>query len=1227
MVLPVPVNDCCSYLVPVYNENGRLIAKIPEDGVLPENPRQFEFQNGARNTREDNNLSGEARLLEPADNYNFGWLGEKPRFAWRCRRKTRPHEELCLFHQSPDERSISDPDLAQLFLACINDSLRERIPELLLDQEDWDEEEPKHLILDIIPPEGESVGGDMASRRKTQFIGASFGDLELSYEDLNAPGNYPIDIRGASVDKFDLRKAIVRHELRCQSIAADRVDFHGAALHKSIYFQKAVVEDGVQFENTLSRGDIGMSKTDIRGGVGFEGAEISGSVYFWRTEIVGNLNFNHIRVDGTVNLFDAKIDKDVSLLDAEIMGDASLRNAKVGGRVDLRVGEIRGYANLENVKVKKTGPLGGVTLSGAKIGEYVELLDAKLCGEINLLNADVSEDVTLRGAKIGESVYLKEAAIGEEINLNNAEVGGDVNIRDVAVGEGVDLGIAKIGGEMKLGGAEIDEDANFECAIVGGNSSLDEASIGGNVNFKNADVGGAISLYSTDICGNCSFSNTSVIGPVDLSGISVNGKFHLDVGGLEHPGVDSIILRNSSLASGVFSQSIDDNGRDQRDGVVYDLQSATIGDVTINEPQTSDNHSPIFEHARFVETKYTNFPFNKNRQDFHTIKWNLDGLGEHGREDVARVAAMVGKSPLGSELEHRDDQRTAVEVALDQLEHISDATTVQELSKKLHSARELSELREIFFDDEEFLPSDSGILDTSISSENRPLWVDDPVNQFIKPIKSRIRDLLSPTNQHQNSSGRYTQIGSRLDEISEAKQVAVVLQAWKEDGMWSPTQTARNHVDRLSTAREDIEKEDEVGTAALEDFESDVIERFRAWFKNDTWAGVADVDIVDELTSELNLTVDVESLEDALWYPSLRLWNELELELDWSNRSYRARALNHALKDLRGNNDDAWKYSPEKSARTIFDGLTIAVADSMIYEADSTPIEERKLDLDTLEATYAMAKKGADEQGENAAASSFFYREMKYVRLQHWQEFRQSIFSFGAALLGRENDSNRLSGRDASGANDDDINPGATAMGDGGKDLESAPDGEEDNPTEYTSRQSASNEDAANDVREEDDSVDANLSKAEKVEDRAQQAEEEAWFASTRWPSVLRHGWNILRYFWAWLLNVVLWAVTGYGEKSSHVVITSTLVVLFWAFGFFAYDTLLVPSGTEFATGPYGGGNISYLILSLESFVTLILTSPTGLSPGLHVMALIEGFLGVFLLGVFVVTLTRSVHR
>lgn len=107
-----------------------------------------------------------------------------------------------------------------------------------------------------------------------------------------------------------------------------------------------------------------------------------------------------------------------------------------------------------------------------------------------------------------------------------------------------------------------------------------------------------------------------------------------------------------------------------------------------------------------------------------------------------------------------------------------------------------------------------------------------------------------------------------------------------------------------------------------------------------------------------------------------------------------------------------------------------------------------------------------------------------------------------------------------------------------------------------------------------------------------------------------------LRLAWDWIANITLGLTVGYGERPSNVVLTSVAVVFVFSFVYRGLDAL--PSGSSY---------VDYLTYSLQGFIQLIVgITPTG-GVLVRLFTAIEGFIGAFVIALFVITLTRSIDR
>ncbi|EMA60680.1 pentapeptide repeat-containing protein [Halorubrum lipolyticum] len=175
-----------------------------------------------------------------------------------------------------------------------------------------------------------------------------------------------------------------------------------------------------------------------------------------------------------------------------------------------------------------------------------------------------------------------------------------------------------------------------------------------------------------------------------------------------------------------------------------------------------------------------------------------------------------------------------------------------------------------------------------------------------------------------------------------------------------------------------------------------------------------------------------------------------------------------------------------------------------IVDDPACPRHDREFGHGAMQATYAYAKNGADDAGDNASAGSFFYREMCAHRYEH----RYDALTRGAGPIGRV-------------------------------------------------------------------------------------------AAATRWGR-----------------SALLAATTGYGERPYLVVVSSFVVVAAFGSAYWAADLLR----TEYTV-------IEAFVFSFQSFVAFVLGPPDGATLYVEALSAIQGFIGAFLIALFVFAFTRRIHR
>jgi len=112
-------------------------------------------------------------------------------------------------------------------------------------------------------------------------------------------------------------------------------------------------------------------------------------------------------------------------------------------------------------------------------------------------------------------------------------------------------------------------------------------------------------------------------------------------------------------------------------------------------------------------------------------------------------------------------------------------------------------------------------------------------------------------------------------------------------------------------------------------------------------------------------------------------------------------------------------------------------------------------------------------------------------------------------------------------------------------------------------------------------------------------------------------------YFWRWLKNMVIWLVTGYGEKPLRTVLTAFFIIFFFATSFALLEAV------ERGDAPTSDlAFTEYLYFSVVTFTTL---GYGDYSPErvwyFQLMATIEAFLGAFMMALFIFVFTRKMTR
>lgn len=179
--------------------------------------------------------------------------------AYYCRRVTEDDEPLCPFHSNLKEND--GDERAQHFL----DRIRESEPGV--------DSDPRAGT--VLRSACDSV--DSYRRRRKQFIGAQFGQFDLTYEGITAEDAYPIDLRCSMVKRLDWSEATVGQELRLQgtTIQEDAL-FEGTETAEEMLMHDVFVGGMTNLTRTMVGKSIALVWAEVREEVSFDDAEVGG---------------------------------------------------------------------------------------------------------------------------------------------------------------------------------------------------------------------------------------------------------------------------------------------------------------------------------------------------------------------------------------------------------------------------------------------------------------------------------------------------------------------------------------------------------------------------------------------------------------------------------------------------------------------------------------------------------------------------------------------------------------------------------------------------------------------------------------------------------------------------------------------------------------------------------------------------------------------------------------
>lgn len=354
---------------------------------------------------------------------------DEPSFdgVWECPHEPFEDARCCLFHLDPERRRELGVDSDE-----VTDALHSAIRE--------------------------------TGAREKQFVGARFGDLDLSYRIVESADNHPVDLRHATVaGTLDLSQSTVRQRIDMRradvaDVEATQAEFQGGcdfgyATFGSVDFEGVSFDDDVDFEGASFEGPSTFDEVRVRGDACFESVRFESSATFRGAGFFGDANV---------------LADDVSFEDATFTDLAKFTKAEFGFAV-FRRASFEGDATFEEVRFES---------------------------DAQFTDATFDRSASFRGAEFrgGANVLFDDAAFD-----------------GVTFGERADFELTSF------------EFANFEGAVFKGDAVFKDGVYGGDAMFTDCSFSGETAFHESRFHGDVSVENVVFDAPVTFSGVEFHG--------------------------------------------------------------------------------------------------------------------------------------------------------------------------------------------------------------------------------------------------------------------------------------------------------------------------------------------------------------------------------------------------------------------------------------------------------------------------------------------------------------------------------------------------------------------------------------------------------------------------------------------------------------------------------------------------------------------------------
>lgn len=319
---------------------------------------------------------------------------------------------------------------------------------------------------------------DEADHGATRFIGATFPELTLDYEEINSGTHSLLDFTHAHV-AGDIRLSDTRiaPEVRFDGIAVDgKLSVQNCTFERNVKMRGAYIHDGIQaqwstfggtliFADALLPADLRFQNCDFDS-VAFSNATYGGDLSVMKSHFQGEVYFYECSIAGLLDSRRADYGSELLFDGAVLCGGADFENATFTDTV-----EMDGCGVPESISLVDATAEQRVVLADLLATE-LDCTDCNFRGRLEVLGgvygtivanngvfhdtirvAGIEADhVAVRTAKLERDVQVVESAIQTDIDLSNTVVDGTVLLVDSPVGQTLSMTDAHLDGGLSLSG-------------------------------------------------------------------------------------------------------------------------------------------------------------------------------------------------------------------------------------------------------------------------------------------------------------------------------------------------------------------------------------------------------------------------------------------------------------------------------------------------------------------------------------------------------------------------------------------------------------------------------------------------------------------------------------------------------------------------------------------------------------------------------------------------------